>query len=289
MIVVPKRLFEEKYISVFHQSLERVALKKNFTQSLYERQSYLAMHAVSLIVEGTQHIMDAEGNKIRLASGDMAFLARGLYTVSDLVAENQQFLSYHLYFNDEVLRRICKDFVYEKEVSLNAHPGPVVLKQGTVVPMFLESLDVLAATIPTPHPLLWEHKFYEFFALLASFSESRDKLSELVAFPQRSHRSINDIMQAYYDKPLTILDFAYLNGKSSATFRRDFKARYDISPRKWIIQKRMEKAKELLTRSDLSVHELAKEVGYDNVSHFIKAFKREYGFTPGTGSMSINQ
>jgi AraC-like DNA-binding protein len=40
------------------------------------------------------------------------------------------------------------------------------------------------------------------------------------------------------------------------------------------------KAKDLLSDTDLSVTHIANEIGYDNVSHFISAFKTRYDITP---------
>jgi YesN/AraC family two-component response regulator len=43
----------------------------------------------------------------------------------------------------------------------------------------------------------------------------------------------------------------------------------------------MRRAGELLSLGSLSVNEVAKAVGYVNISHFYKAFKKAYGISPG--------
>lgn len=93
-------------------------------------------------------------------------------------------------------------------------------------------------------------------------------------------------MEIHYDKPLTVEDYAYLTGRSESTFRREFKARFGIPPRQWIIRKRLEKAYELLESTNWEVAQVAEAVGYDNVSHFISAFKKEYQRTPRQKSLS---
>ena len=42
----------------------------------------------------------------------------------------------------------------------------------------------------------------------------------------------------------------------------------------------MEKAEQLLQKKEMTVTELAYEVGYENISYFIKAFRTKYGQSP---------
>ena len=59
-----------------------------------------------------------------------------------------------------------------------------------------------------------------------------------------------------------------------------FKSFYDITPQKWIKEKRLEKALNILSQKEISVTDLAFEVGYENISYFIKEFKNKVGQSP---------
>ena len=50
----------------------------------------------------------------------------------------------------------------------------------------------------------------------------------------------------------------------------------------YLIQLRMEEAKRLLSSGGISVKDTAKMVGYNNISHFIKTFKRRVGASPSS-------
>ena len=93
-------------------------------------------------------------------------------------------------------------------------------------------------------------------------------------------RNIKDFIEYNYDKPLKIEDYAYLTGRSVSTFRRDFKSQFSTTPQRWLKEKRMEKALQLTHQGQLSVTQLAYEVGYENVSYFIKEFKAYVGVSP---------
>jgi two-component system response regulator YesN len=48
----------------------------------------------------------------------------------------------------------------------------------------------------------------------------------------------------------------------------------------YLNQLRIEKAKELLTSTDLKMYQIAKRVGYDNPKYFFRIFKKKTGLTP---------
>ena len=96
-------------------------------------------------------------------------------------------------------------------------------------------------------------------------------------------------MEKNFDKPLKIEDYAYLTGRSISTFRRDFKSTYNMTPQKWLKEKKMEKALLLLNHKELSVTDLAYEIGYENVSYFIKVFKNNVGQSPKQYMLSLHR
>jgi AraC-like DNA-binding protein len=94
------------------------------------------------------------------------------------------------------------------------------------------------------------------------------------------------MMLEHYDKNMTIADFASLSGRSLSTFNREFKEKYHSTPKQWLIEKKMNRAFELLQEGK-NVTESAFEVGYLNVSNFIKAYKSVYGETPKVMQKSL--
>ena len=88
-------------------------------------------------------------------------------------------------------------------------------------------------------------------------------------------------MEVNFSRPLSIEDYAYLTGRSVSSFRRDFKEQFGgISPKQWLIERRLNRAAQILWQRELSVSELVLEIGYDNVPHFVKAFGRKFGLPP---------
>ncbi|HEX6181055.1 MAG TPA: helix-turn-helix domain-containing protein [Chitinophagaceae bacterium] len=74
--------------------------------------------------------------------------------------------------------------------------------------------------------------------------------------------------------------FGYLTGRSSTTFKRDFKKAFNTTPQKWLTQKRLELAHYQFVEKHKKPIEVCYEVGFENLSHFSYAFKKHFGYAP---------
>jgi transcriptional regulator GlxA family with amidase domain len=79
----------------------------------------------------------------------------------------------------------------------------------------------------------------------------------------------------------TVERLAAVAGMSRAQFARRFKAAFGVSPVDHLIRRRMERARELLERTDDSLQEIAAVVGYESEFAFNRAFRRHHGTPPG--------
>lgn len=86
------------------------------------------------------------------------------------------------------------------------------------------------------------------------------------------------LMQQSPESIHSITDVANAFNMSPANFNAQFKKLTDKTPNEFLTLAKLEKAKSLL--GTLSVTETAFELGYENISHFIRLFKGQYGMTP---------
>ncbi|MDO4181215.1 MAG: AraC family transcriptional regulator [Bacteroidales bacterium] len=94
---------------------------------------------------------------------------------------------------------------------------------------------------------------------------------------------IMDFMEKNYKNELSMQEMAYYTGRSLSTFKRDFKQYSDLTPQKWLIQRRLHAAHELIRKGGRKVSEICYEVGFKNLSHFSKIYKDAYGMAPTAG------
>jgi AraC family transcriptional regulator len=67
---------------------------------------------------------------------------------------------------------------------------------------------------------------------------------------------------------------------SPAHFARAFAVTVGMTPFRYVMTRRLARARELLERTDLPALDVALEVGFKTPSHFTSRFRREFGVTP---------
>ena len=92
--------------------------------------------------------------------------------------------------------------------------------------------------------------------------------------------AIDVIDQQFADNSLNISYLASLCGISEVYFRRLFLNSLGVSPKEYVIQKRMDYAKILLKSGDFSISEIATRCGYTEPCHFSREFTKRVGIPP---------
>lgn len=279
MIIIPQRLFGEPQVRTILRDGNTCILEKQLSQSLFNREGYISNHVISILLVGQQRITTYEDQQITVNGGEILLIPRGLYHITDLVPREGQFHSLLFYFGNDLIQ----DFLSGTPVQeVKREVVPEYLKLGVVptIQQFAHSLLQVYRQPGLNNKRFLPIKILELLHLINDLvSEQRfaDFLFQLT-LPQR--RNIGTFLENNFDKPLNIEDYAHLTGRSVSTFRRDFKQQFHTTPKKWLKQKRIERAVHLLNTRSMSVNQLSYAVGYDNVSYFIRAFRKEVGLTP---------
>jgi AraC family transcriptional regulator len=93
-------------------------------------------------------------------------------------------------------------------------------------------------------------------------------------------KQIKDYIEDNIAEELAIAELAALVPMSQFHFARAFKATVGQSPHQYVVKRRMERAKVLLSVTGLPVAEVAYRVGFANQSHFTAQFRKIIGITP---------
>lgn len=89
-----------------------------------------------------------------------------------------------------------------------------------------------------------------------------------------------EYINEHLDRKIKLADLASAIGISQFHFSRLFKQSMGISPHQYLLQQRIDRAKQLLKNKDLSVIDIAFMCGFNSHSHLSKQFRQHTGLTP---------
>ena len=102
------------------------------------------------------------------------------------------------------------------------------------------------------------------------------------ALPRRKLRMVTEYVEANLHETIQVADLAELAAMSVSHFARCFRLAMGVSPARYVVMRRVERAKLMLThRDDLSIAEIAFCCGFAGQAHLTRVFKDVTGTTPG--------
>jgi AraC-like DNA-binding protein len=96
-----------------------------------------------------------------------------------------------------------------------------------------------------------------------------------------ARRRVLELIDAQLDARLSIDTLAREVGLSSAHFARAFKQTLGEPPHRFLLSRRLERARRLLEGCGAQLSDVAARSGFADQAHFTRHFKRQFGVTPG--------
>lgn len=237
-------------------------------------------YALNYVYSG-EMILDNGSEKIYVRKGECVFIPRDhRITMYKKTYAGERYCGVFLMFTRSFLREM-----YTK-LSLNKVRTTAGKLDGGVIklPKTVELSSLFASMTPyfdpdvKPRDNFMELKLQE--GLMALLAIDERFISTMFDFNEPWKIDILGFMEENFTCDLSIEEIAHYTGRSLATFKRDFKKISDLTPEKWLIKKRLERAYELMNAGGKKVVDVYAEVGFRNPSHFSTAFKREFGMSP---------
>ena len=105
-------------------------------------------------------------------------------------------------------------------------------------------------------------------------------LPGLQGTPRQQLGRVIDYIEAHLTEDISLSDLALVAGLSKFHFSRLFKQAIGLTPHKYLLKRRIEKAARVLKQGDLGIADVAFMFGFTDQSHFTRAFKQVKGVTP---------
>jgi AraC family transcriptional regulator len=117
--------------------------------------------------------------------------------------------------------------------------------------------------------------------LIKQYSTSTQTIREYEeGLPKYRLRQAIDYINDNVDQDIKLANIAEVVGMSQYYFCHLFKQSMGIAPYQYVIQQRVERAKQLLQQTEVTISDIALECGFANQSHFTKHFRKFTGITP---------
>ncbi|MBT8313255.1 MAG: AraC family transcriptional regulator [Maribacter sp.] len=215
-----------------------------------------------------------------LKVGDAAFLKKGVHRVFKIL--NGDFCALLIFMPDEFISSVLK---HETNLGINETLQeqtdsviPLQLNQSLI--HYFNSLMGYFSEANPPSKSLLKVKFKELIINIATSGHNPLATKCFKEIASSGKKSLKLVMEENFIFNLKLKDFAKLSNRSLASFNRDFAKEYETTPGKWLKVKRLNYSKYLLETTDLNINEITIESGFENTSHFIRAFREHFNSAP---------
>lgn len=195
---------------------------------------------------------------------------------SELIDKESSYYCRLLFFSQNRLKKFLEKYTqqnFSTEIS-----SYFIIENDDYIKNYLLSLSPIIKTNSLYYEQLLAVKLEELLLYLLNKYQKpfENYLYSLVSDEISPFRSI----MKNADFNLSVEEIAFLCNMSLSSFKRKFMEEYDCSPGKWLKEKRLLKAKELLEQGQLKSSDIYLELGYNNLSNFSIAFKKQFGINP---------
>jgi AraC-like DNA-binding protein len=267
--------------------------KPNLSQIVYscyfarsrEGEQFVQEHVFSYQIAGTLTLNDGVQD-YTFKEGDFRFTKRNnLVKFNKQPPENGEFKAISIYLDQETLRNFSLEYGYNAAPHQNGK-AVVELKSDKLLRSFADSLMPYREFQPLNNPQLMSLKLKEAILVLLQTNPAMKDI--LFDFSDPGKIDLEGFMNQNFHFNVQLKRFAYLTGRSLATFKRDFEKIFHISPSRWLLQKRLEAAHYLIKEEGKAPSEAYLETGFEDLSHFSFAFKKAYGVAPSRVALRVS-
>lgn len=238
------------------------------------------------IVSGATKLISPE-KQYYFKSGDCGFAKKGSIITQNQYRENEIFCELMIFVPDSFIKYVIQKNVltYSANASGQRSDTIIPLEEDEILTSYFNTLvKYFVKSDKIPENLL-KLKFEELILNIFVNNDHNLLKSYFLDICRSAKPAIRDIMETNFPHNLALPEFARLCGRSLSAFKMEFKSIYNMTPGKWLREKRLIYSQHLLKSTSKNIEEVTFESGFKNSSHFIRIFKERFGLPPSRYQM----
>lgn len=253
----------------------RIALNC-YTDRPIEGEAFVADHVFSYIISGTQDMW--LGNKTySFKAGDYRFFRRNQLAKYVKRPGLDGFQSISVYIDQATLRSMREEVTIRASTRFTKAPL-LLLPSNDYFSSFIDSLSPYLKNDMGLNSRIIPLKVRELVMILLQTNPALGQL--LFDFTEPGKIDLEAFMNEHYRYNVDLSRFAFLTGRSLSTFKRDFQKLFQVTPNRWLVQRRLEEAHYLIKDKQKKPADIYLDLGFEDLSHFSFAYKKAFGSAP---------
>lgn len=237
----------------------------------------LGMHMFSFLQVGKKQVHFA-GASVAVNKDQSLLLKKRNWLWTELLDTDATYFCKLFFFSEEKLKEFLEKHSKNKTIILDEIPY-FIIRNDAYITSYLNSLATITEAPTVFLDNLLAVKFEELMLyLLQKYKEQFELYLHSLIGKETSPFKMT--VESKIHSNLKLGEIAFLFNMSLSTFKRHFLKEYNVSPGKWLQDKRLQKAKETLEQEGLKSSAIYLDFGYNNLSNFSSAFKKKFGFNP---------
>ena len=252
----------------FFLDIQRIHLAHEFVLNSVQKCEYPIRrehYGLVYVLKGNAEYRFSDGEKIAVTDGNVLFLSS--WAAYSIVTEKE---FEHYTVNFDIHEKTSTFDFFDRAFCLLCEPNTEHIKKG-----FIKLLSAWSQKKSGFEMQAIGHLYQLLSLFYFEYRLGKDTLIYERLLP------VKEYIECNFDQPISLDRLAHLVDMSVTNFRREWKKLYGVSPLQYRDDLRLSYAKEYLNSGYYSVSEIAHKCGFDDVSYFVRFFKKQTGITPG--------
>jgi AraC-like DNA-binding protein len=274
---MPIENIPEIYITDNNKDRDLFVYDLQMSNNVVKSRVNLGMNMFSFLKVGKKQVHFA-GTSVAVNKDQSLLLKKGNWLWTELLDTQANYCCKLFFFSEKKLLEFLEKYSQNKQTGNDDQPY-FIIRNDEYINSYLNSLSTIMEAPAIFMENLLSIKFEELMLYLLQ-KYGRNFESYLHSLIINEGSPFKKIVESKIHSNLKLEEISFLCNMSLSTFKRHFINEYNAAPGKWLQQKRLLKAKETLEQGELKPSEIYSDFGYNNLSNFSIAFKKEFGLNP---------